>query len=111
MFFNGHLVGEGPQSGNSFPETRRIAHAYGIKFVKASNNKYLDKALDEVFDYIGPVICEVKSLENQEIIPVNTAKIRPDGTMISKPLEDMYPFLDRDEFNREMIVKPVKELP
>ena len=106
-FFDGRLVGEGFQSGLSFPQTRKIAHAYGIKFVKASNNKSLDKALDEVFDYNGPVICEVKSLENQEIIPTNTAQIRPDGTMVSKPLEDMYPFLDRDEFKKEMIVKPV----
>jgi len=108
-FFNERFVGEGAQSGVSFPETRKIARAYGIKFVKASNNKKLQEALDEVFDYKGPVICEVNSLENQEVIPVNTAKIRPDGTMVSKPLEDMYPFLDREEFIREMIVRPVEE--
>jgi acetolactate synthase-1/2/3 large subunit len=110
-FFDGRFVGEGIQSGLSFPQTGKIARAYGIKFVKASSNKNLDKALDDVFDYNGPVICEVMTLENQEIIPTNTAKIRSDGTMVSKPLEDMYPFLDRQEFEKEMIVKPVKELP
>jgi len=110
-FFSGRLVGSGNQSGVSFPETRKIAHAYGMKYVRASNNKNLDRTLDKVFDYNGPVICEVKLLDNQKVIPANIAKIRPDGTMVSKPLEDMYPFLDRDEFEKEMIVKPVKELP
>jgi len=106
-FFDGRLVGEGPQSGLSFPETGKIARAYGIKFVKATNNKNLHKALDEVFNYKGPVVCEVRSLENQEIIPANTAEIRPDGTMVSKPLEDMYPFLNREEFRQNMLIKPL----
>jgi acetolactate synthase-1/2/3 large subunit len=34
---------------------------------------------------------------------------RPDGTMVSRPLEDMYPFLDRKEFLENMIIQPVKE--
>ena len=106
-FFDGRLVGEGPQSGLSFPATGKIARAYGIKFVKATNNKNLHKALDEVFNYKGPVVCEIRSLENQEIIPANTAEIRPDGTMVSKPLEDMYPFLDREEFRQNMLIKPL----
>jgi acetolactate synthase-1/2/3 large subunit len=29
--------------------------------------------------------------------------------MISKPLEDMYPFLSRDDFYVEMIIKPIQE--
>ena len=45
----------------------------------------------------------------QEIIPTASSFKLPDGKMVSKPLEDMYPFLSRDEFNSEMISKPVKE--
>ncbi|OQX21093.1 MAG: hypothetical protein BWK75_03935 [Candidatus Altiarchaeales archaeon A3] len=108
-FFNGCLFGEGTKSGVSFPETQKIANAYGIKFIKANNNEDLNKVLDEVFDYEGPVICEINSLEDQLIIPTNAAEIRPDGSMVSKPLEDMFPFLDRGEFKKEMIVKPIDE--
>lgn len=108
-FFSGNLTGEGPQSGVSFPEIKKIANAYGIKYIKADNTEDLNKALDKVFDYDGAIICEIISLSNQLVVPTNTAKILPDGTMISKPLEDMYPFLDRDEFKKEMIVKPIEE--
>ena len=108
-FFDGFLVGEGLTSGISFPDLRKISSCYGIWFVKAESNKNLSKAIDEVMAHDGPVICEIKSLEDQLIIPTNATEIKPDGTMFSKPLEDMYPFLDRDEFKKNMIVKLVGE--
>ena len=63
--------------------------------------------MEKAFAEVGPVIVEVKTTHYMEIIPTNAAAMREDGTMISKPLEDMYPFLERDEFNQEMIVTPV----
>jgi acetolactate synthase-1/2/3 large subunit len=48
-------------------------------------------------------------LENQEIIPTNAAKLNLDGSMVSKPLEDMYPFLERNEFLDNMVIKPLNE--
>ncbi len=44
-----------------------------------------------------------------EVIPTNASLMREDGIMISKPLEDMYPFLDRNEFKENMIIKPIEE--
>lgn len=105
-FFNSRFVGEGVGSGVSFPEVRRIASAYGIKYVKLTCAN-LFKGLDQVLKNNFPVICEVDCLENQLIIPTNTAQIGVNGVMVSKPLEDMYPFLDRKTFLAEMIVKPV----
>ena len=106
-FFNSHFVGESATSGVSFPDLRRIAQAYGIKFVKLTSAN-LSEGLDEVLEYKLPVICQVNSLSDQLIIPTNTAEIGPNGVMISKPLEDMYPFLERKEFLSNMIVKPCK---
>lgn len=108
-FFAGNLIGECPQSGISFPEIKKIASAYGIKYIKINNIENLNEALDIVFDYYQSIICEVISLSNQLIAPTNSAKILPDGSMVSKPLEDMYPFLDRKEFYKEMIIKPIEE--
>ena len=67
----------------------------------------LNKGLSQVLEGDSAVICEVISPENQPIIPTNTAEIGPSGVMTSKPLEDMYPFLERKIFLSEMIVKPV----
>jgi acetolactate synthase-1/2/3 large subunit len=108
-FFAGNLVGEGETSGVSFPVTKRIANAYKIKYFRAQKSQELKSILKRVVAYPGPVICEIISLEEQEIIPTVSSFVRPDGKMISKPLEDMYPFLDRDEFKKNMFVKPLEE--
>ena len=84
-----------------------IANAYGIQYFKASELKELDEVLKDVMNTKGPVICEIMCPENQEIIPATASIRKEDGSMVSKPLEDMYPFLSRDEFNEEMINKVV----
>lgn len=109
-FFAGNLVGESLQTGVPIPDTKKIAEAFGLEY------KYIDKAdtlnncLDEILTSKEPMIVEIKLLDNQEIIPSNAAKLNYDGTMISKPLEDMYPFLDRDEFKNNMIIKTINEI-
>jgi len=106
-YFKGNFVGEGTESGVSFPSTEKIANAYGMKYFKASTNEELETVLKDVIEYDGAVVCEIMSIENQEIIPTVSSAVNKKGVMVSKPLEDMYPFLDRDEFKNTMIVKPV----
>ena len=108
-FFDGRAIGTDKDSGISFPEVEKIASAYGIKYFIAKEVSELDFILENVMNYDGPVLCEIMCPENQEIIPTTASMRKEDGTMVSKPLEDMYPFLDREEFKKEMINKPVKE--
>lgn len=108
-FFDGRAIGTDKDSGISFPEVEKIANAYGIKYFIAKEVSELDFILENVMNYDGPVLCEIMCPENQEIIPTTASMRKEDGTMVSKPLEDMYPFLDREEFKKEMINKPIKE--
>jgi acetolactate synthase I/II/III large subunit len=108
-FFSGREIGTDPQSGVSFPSTEKIATAYGIPFYRVSDPEMLDKALAKLMAASGPMILEVMCPQNQEIIPTASSKRMPDGRMVSKPLEDMYPFIERDEFFSNMIVKPLSE--
>jgi acetolactate synthase-1/2/3 large subunit len=57
----------------------------------------------------GPVICEVIVARNEERIPRASSYIRPDGSMGSKPLEDLFPFLPREQFFSEMLIPPIEE--
>ena len=107
-FFVGKFVGADKGSGVSFPPLRKIAAAYGIKYFKVSKSKKLDQLIDKVLAFPKAVICEVICLKDQEIVSVSSYK-REDGTIISRPLEDLYPFLDREEFLSNMIVKPLEE--
>jgi acetolactate synthase I/II/III large subunit len=108
-FFEGRFIGTDSESGLSFPDTEKIAHAYGLKYFKAASSADLDGVLDQVLAYDGPVLCEIMCLRDQEIVPSVASKRLPSGQMVSRPLEDMYPFLDRDVFRNEMIVPPLEE--
>ena len=110
-FFKGRLIGTDKTSGVAFPNLERIAHAYGIHYVRIADNLETDDRIREVLDYPRAVICEAMCDRNQEIIPSVSSYKKPDGTLVSRPLEDMYPFLDREEFKREMIVPPINEDP
>lgn len=108
-FFNGRAVGTDSQSGVSFPNIEKISQAYGLKYFKISNSQDVELVIDQVLAYDGPVVCEVICLRNQEIVPTVSSYKKEDGTMVSKPMEDMYPFLSRDEFLANMIIKPIEE--
>lgn len=96
----GRLLGEGPKTGLWIPDSIAIAKAYGIKSVKITSTKDIDKKIKSVLDYNGPVICDVDSPQWQLIIPRISSEKKPDGSMVSKPYEDMFPFLDRDEYQK-----------
>ncbi len=108
-FFSSNFVGESVQSGIDFPDTKKIADAYGIEYHFIDNIEKLNNQLEYILNSEEPMVIEVKLLADQAIIPTNSAFIKPDGLMVSKPLEDMAPFLSRDEFMENMIVKPVNE--
>lgn len=108
-FFAGREMGTDASSGLSLPDTGKIAAAYGIAYIRVSDPDLLDEALKKMMNTRGPIILEVICPENQEIIPTASSKKLPDGRMVSKPLEDMYPFLEREEFLSNMIVKPLDE--
>ncbi len=108
-FLGGRLIGTDSSSGLSFPSVEKIAIAYGIKYFKAEKSEKLDLQLKEILDFQGPVLCEVMCNPDQEIVPTVSSYVKPDGTMASRPMEDMYPFMGRDELKREMIIKPIDD--
>lgn len=106
----GRYVGSEKNSGLSFPDIIKVANAYGIKAKRISNNDQLHANIDRILSEPGPFICEIIMPENQQLIPRVASIKQPDGTVISRPLEDLYPFLSRKEFLKNMIVKPIEIL-
>ncbi|HDH11398.1 MAG TPA: thiamine pyrophosphate-binding protein [Nitrospirae bacterium] len=106
----GRYVGSDPSSGVGTPDIVKIAQAYGIKADRIADHKELNQKIDSILAEDGPFVCEVMMPPEQQLIPRVSSLKKPDGTIISKPLEDLYPFLDREEFLENMIVKPVEPL-
>ena len=104
--FAGRRVGEGPGSGVTFPDLVRIAEAYGIPAVRVSHRHELEDAIDAALTSPGPALVDVVMDPTQTFVPKVIAERLPDGTLVSKPLEDMFPFLDREEFAENLLVPP-----
>ena len=106
--FNKNFVGIGPQSGDlSFPDMSKLAPAYGYPYLSCDGNDKLDETIDKALGMKGPVICEIFVSTEQNFEPKSATKRLEDGTLVSPPLEDLAPFLDRDEFRKNMIIDPI----
>jgi len=101
-FFNGRLVGADPASGVANPHFGRLAAAYDIPYGAIQTNDGLAEGIRRVLAVDGPAICELNVAVDQGISPRVSSFRRDDGTMESRPLEDMAPFLPREEVWRNM---------
>lgn len=105
-FLEGNYVGSDKTGGLSLPDFNKVAKAYGIKAGRINNHRELKRKIRWALHTPGPVVCELIISRNQQVIPKQGFRQRPDGTYESLPLEDMYPPLEREEFFENMIVAP-----
>lgn len=105
----GHLTAADSTSGLSLPDFVKVAAAYGVDARRISNPSTLREELRMALEHDGPLVCEVVVLPDEPRVPRVSSFQRPDGSMVSKPLEDLYPFLDREEFRLNMLVPPLDE--
>ena len=105
--FNGRLVACNKDSGLTLPSLSKIAAAYGIKYISINKNRRLSSKIKKALNSYAPVICEVFVDPDLETAPRVSSAVLPDGKIVSKPMEDLYPFLDRDEFNANMILDDI----
>ncbi len=102
--FNGYYVASNPSSGLTLPNLSKVSEAYGIKPVEIRNQSEMRQKVREILEYKGPVVCDVAITPNQFTAPRISSVQAADGTMVSKPLEDLWPFLDREEFKSNMVI-------
>ncbi len=108
-FFDGRLVCCDPSSGLTFPNTYKIVYAYGLKFDRIINHKNLKKNIQSVLETDGSIVCEVIVDPDLQTTPKLSSYVKSDGSITSKPMEDLYPLLDRKEFRENMIIEPLEE--
>lgn len=108
--FNKNFVGIGEESGDlSFPEFKKIAEAFGYRYFCAHSNAEMKSVVNRVLRLDGPVFTEIFTDTVQVWEPKSSTKRLADGTLVSPPLEDLAPFLPREELEKQMFIPMVKE--
>ena len=108
--FNNGLVGVGPESGDlGFPDFGKIASAFGIPYLRIGSNAELPEGIHHALSSSGAIVCEIMVTTEQKFEPKSATKKLSDGTLVSPPLEDMSPFLSREELAGNMYIPLIPE--
>lgn len=106
--FRGKTIGTDPSNGLDFPDYGKIAAAFGIAYCRVENTGQIDWGIDRILASEGPFICEVMCDPDQ--FDLHNALVTYGKRKFGfRPIEDQSPFIDRETFFREMIVKPLEE--
>ena len=109
LFSNHCKVGIGPESNDlSFPDYKKISNAFDIPYFEAHSNIEVEKTFDEMMKKDGFAIFEIFVSTEQFFEPKNSARRLEDGTIVSAPLEDLSPFLPREELAKNLYIKPIE---
>lgn len=109
VYFESRYEATVKETGYTAPDFIKVAQAYGIATETIRDHSEIAQKLTKVVESKEPVLCDVRLDESQKLIPKLVAIQTADGKYISKPIEDMIPLLPRDEFKKNMIVKPLQE--
>ena len=110
LFSEHSRVGIGPESGDlSFPDFEKMAKAFGFPYYSVRSNKEVVDVLQKALEVKGPVFTEIFTDTDQRWEPKSSTKRLPDGTLVSPPLEDLAPFLPREELSKIMFIPMVPE--
>lgn len=101
--------GADAKSGLVLPSLELLAAAYGIPYMRVENGEDLSAQLSKALSTQGPLLCEVVVLPEEPRIPRVASRQLSDGKMVSSPLEDLFPFLDRAELERNMFIPLVAQ--
>ena len=102
--FGGRLVASDPSSGLTLPDISKIADAFDIPHVKIFDNDMLCHLMEKILNTDGPLMIEVMIDPNHRTAPKASVYKTKDGLFATRPMEDLAPFLSREEFESEMLV-------
>ena len=94
------LVGVCDGNGLSCPDFEKLSYAYGMPYIRIDSLDNVDVGLEQLLASDGPVMCEVVVDETQNFEPKLSSKVLPDGKIVSPPIDDMYPFLPKEEYEQ-----------
>ena len=106
--FRGRTIGTDSSNGISCPNFADVAKTFSLKYRVIQNSDELSLQLDSVIREEGPMLCELIGYSDQDYIQMSQA-VGANKRLVRRPLEDQWPFLDREFFAKQMLISPIKE--
>ncbi len=103
-YFSDNIIGCDPESGVTFPDFIKLGAALGFGVRRISSIDELDRGVAATLTADGPQLCEVMLDPDQAFAPKLSSRRLDDGRMVTSPLEDLAPFLPRDELAENMLI-------
>jgi acetolactate synthase I/II/III large subunit len=100
----GRIAASDPATGVTCPDYMKVIPAFGIPAFRVSEWKDVDAAIARVLNADGPMVCELIMDPIQPLVPKLSFSVQDDGSMVSPPIEDLFPFLPRAVMKEEMII-------
>ena len=91
---------EATGKGVSNPNFKKISNAFGINYTEIKKNSDIEKKIKKVLKSKKPEFINILVNPNQKIIP---------KLSFGDPIEDLSPKIGREEFYKNMIVKPINK--
>ena len=108
-YFGGRFVGTDHEIRFGSAPLVRIAQAFGFPTIEVTHANQLHSSLKEWLKIEGPAICEIQVEDDQDKIPRPGFTIRDNEKWVARPLEDMYPFLNRETLAENMLIDLIQE--
>jgi len=96
-YFASRFVACDAASGLTLPDLERTAQSCGVPYTRITSQGDLGRDVASVLASEGPVVCDVLMAPDQFTQPKVSSRQQPDGRMVTMPMEDLWPFLDRKE--------------
>ena len=101
-FFDNQFIGCNADTGVSFPDFSKVSELFGFQYRKCENNLEVQEGLDWIFNNSGHLFLEIEQRLDDPVTPKVTSRLKDDGTFETPVLQDMYPFIDEEEYNELM---------
>lgn len=105
-FLDSRFTGSSKGGGIDMPDIQKIANAFNIKSLKILNHDNLEEQIKLFLNEEGPCLCEIVISDDQKLIAAQGFEKKQDGTFAPRPLEEMEPFMEREEFLENMVIEP-----
>ncbi len=106
--FRARTIGTDKTNGVSAPNFHKVAECFGIQYIRIETSTELREKLNMAFSTEGALLCEIHAVEDQEYL-CDAYGRNAQKRLVHRPIEDLYPFIDRELFLSEMLVEPIDQ--